>query len=91
MGLHGFQGRLGRHPIPLHATMSIVDAIFVALYFACGVALAMFLGKHFGPIYALVGFVMGFAVPMVLWRSIAPRLGRKSPLRKRREPPESPT
>jgi hypothetical protein len=63
--------------------MSIVDLIFVVFYCLCGFAAFILLGKHFGPIYGLIGFVVGFALPMTLWRFIAPRLGRKRPSQKR--------
>jgi hypothetical protein len=65
--------------------MSAVDVIFVFLYFLCGLGVGGLLGKHFGPIYGLIGFVLGFALPMILWRFIAPRLGRKRPSQKRSE------
>jgi hypothetical protein len=69
--------------------MSIVGAIFVAFYFACGVALAMILGKQFGPVFALAGFLSGLIVPMILWRCIAPRLGRRLRPPGRSDPPGS--
>ena len=59
--------------------MSIIDGIFVFIYCMCGLALGLFCVKHFGPIYGLIGFVVGFAIPMILWRFIASRLGRKKP------------
>jgi predicted Co/Zn/Cd cation transporter (cation efflux family) len=64
--------------------MSAVDVIFVSFYILCGLVIGK-LAMTFGPIYGLVGFVVGFAFPMTLWRFIAPRLGRKRPSRKRSE------
>jgi membrane protein implicated in regulation of membrane protease activity len=64
--------------------MSAVDVIFVSFYILCGLVIGK-LVIPFGPIYGLVGFVVGFAIPMTLWRFIAPRLGRKRPSQKRSE------
>ncbi len=76
---------LDQWPDHARTSMSAVDVIFVLFYLLCGFGGAALLGKHFGPIWALVGFFLGFAFPMTLWRSIAPRLGRKARSHKRRE------
>jgi len=57
--------------------MSAIDAIFVFFYVCCGILLGAFLARHVGPIYGLIGFFVGFALPMTLWRFIARRIGTK--------------
>jgi hypothetical protein len=57
--------------------MSAIDAIFVFFYVCCGILLGAFLARHVGPIYGIIGFLVGFAVPMVCWRFVAPRIGSK--------------
>ena len=64
--------------------MSAVDVTFVFFYILCGLVLGK-LARPFGPIYELVGFFVGFAIPLTLWRLIGPRLGRKRPPRKQSE------
>jgi hypothetical protein len=57
--------------------MSIIDAIFILFYFACGALFAWLLGRHLGPIYGIAGFFLGFLLPMMVWRFLAPRFGKK--------------
>ena len=57
--------------------MSAIDSIFIFFYACCGIALGAFLAKHVGPIYGIIGFFVGFALPMALWRLIAPRIGAR--------------
>jgi hypothetical protein len=57
--------------------MSAVDAIFVFFYVCCGIFLGAFLARHVGPIYGIVGFLIGFAAPMALWRFLARHIGTK--------------
>jgi hypothetical protein len=55
--------------------MSAIDAIFLFFYACCGIVLGVVLAKTVGPIYGVFGFFIGFALPMVLWRFIAQRIG----------------
>jgi hypothetical protein len=55
--------------------MSFIDAIFIFLYALCGLALGRFCATHIGPVYGIFGFIIGFILPMTLWRFIAPRIG----------------
>ena len=57
--------------------MSAIDTIFVFFYICCGIALGAFSAKHIGPVYGIIGFFLGFALPMALWRFIAPRIGSR--------------
>lgn len=62
--------------------MSAIDAIFIFLYILCGLALGRFCVTHIGPVYGIFGFILGFALPMMLWRFIAPRIGSRHNKRK---------
>ena len=66
--------------------MSIIDAIFVAFYFLCGSVVCVVLARHFGLIFAPIGFILGILLPMALWRFVATRLGAR--YRKKRPPIE---
>jgi hypothetical protein len=61
--------------------MSAVDTIFVFFYIFCGITLGTVLAKYVGPIYGIVGFFVGFVLPMVLWCFIARRI---DPLRNKK-------
>jgi Flp pilus assembly protein TadB len=57
--------------------MSAIDAIFVFFYLCCGTALGVVSAKYIGPIYGIIGFIVGFLLPMLLWRFIARRIGSR--------------
>ena len=51
--------------------MSVFDLLFIIVYCLCGLAVGFFSAKHFGPVCGILGFVVGFAGGMILWRCIA--------------------
>jgi len=50
--------------------MSILDAVFLSVYTLCGLALGRYIGNRFGKLYGVVGFAVGFAGAMIIWRCI---------------------
>jgi hypothetical protein len=59
--------------------MSFVGAIFVFLYILCGLAVCREFAVHFGPIFGVVGFVLGVGFGMIVWRVIARFCFRRKP------------
>lgn len=42
--------------------LGIVDLFFIVLYISSGIGVFVLVGKHFGPGYGLIGFVLGYLV-----------------------------
>lgn len=65
--------------------MSIIDVLFIGIYFYIGYLIAHYVAVHYGPFYAPFGFIAGVCLGMLAWRLICYAVERTMDARRRRK------